>query len=311
MRILVTSVGSNPAIGVIKMLKNSEHFVFGVDSNYRHLCAGAGLVDGYFRLPLATDFESYKSKITRLIEEQSIQVVIPIHDLEAQVAAALKSESDTCFWLVNEPEVIDICNDKLKANLLCENLGIPVPDFGLVNSIKIEKPKYIVKPRNGVSSRGVYTISSEKELKKVSKEFMIQEFIDFDVEYTVDCYSTKEGVFYGGVCRERIETKDGMSTKSKTVLNDKLISYSSLILDYLKFVGPSNLQFFKKNDEYYFVEINPRFAGAGILTFRSGFNIPKLAMKDIGNEKMPKWSDLTIKYDYYMTRYWEEVFYEQ
>ena len=115
--VLVTSLGSNTAIGVIKALRCQKDItVTGTDSFPAHLSAGSTLVDHFYQVPLAVD-DDYEGQLLRIIKERKVQCVIPIHDLEVMKIAeiAIKFPALT-FWAVNSPAIISMCNNKKLIN---------------------------------------------------------------------------------------------------------------------------------------------------------------------------------------------------
>jgi len=316
MRVLITSIGSNTAISFIKALRLvEENFeIYGIDNNEQSECAGFSFVDHFFKIPLVYNKVDYEKQLINIIEHNKIDCVVPIHDLEIEFHAELSRKyKDLVFWAVNSTEIIHLCNDKIQATSMAKNLGLKVPKVYSKSDLP-EKFPVIAKPKNGVSSRGIMKISSTNELDQFSgtykfEDYIVQDFIE-GLEYTIDCYSTYEGVFFGGIPRKRIETKAGISTKGVTVRNERLIELCKHFLNTMKFKGACNMQFMKCGDEYYFIEINPRFAGGGILGYRAGLNAPYFTLLEASGAELPSINSLDLKYNMKMVRYWEEDFYE-
>lgn len=315
MNLLLTSVGSNTAISVIKALKRQNQIdikIFGTDLNDFNLCPGARMVDEFIKTPNVNLFSEYKSSILSIIKKFDINCVIPIHDLEIEAISKIKViHSDLTYWAVNDFSIIHLCNDKTKANTFALQIGLNVPNFFSFEEIKnITSKNIIAKPNQGVSSRGIFYIENSN-WNVVSgidlSHYILQEVVE-GVEYTVDCFSNQHGVFVGGVVRERIETKSGISVKGRIVKYDLLINAASKFLNKLKYKGASNLQFIVSNDIAYFIEINPRFSGSGILSYVGGFNSPLFTILEVLNMELPDISELNIHYGLSMSRYWEEVF---
>lgn len=79
----------------------------------------------------------------------------------------------------------------------------------------------------------------------------------------------------------------------------------------LSFKGASNIQFMVENDEPYFIEINPRFSGGGILSYHAGLNSPLFTtLESIQSPLFDELKNRPIRKGVYMTRYWEEDFHE-
>ncbi|MFL9482446.1 ATP-grasp domain-containing protein [Chitinophagaceae bacterium LWZ2-11] len=314
MNILITSIGSNTAISVVKAIRGLPQpiKIIGTDTNTISECAGAHFVDLFYQISYASDKELFEKEIITIIKKESIDCVIPIHDKEIEIISIMSEKwPSLTFWAVNNENVIKICNNKRVANNLFLNNGINVPNvYDLME--EIDSFPVIIKPIAGVSSKGIKIIKNKEELTPIDKtqDLLIQQYIT-GTEYTVDCFSNYDGVFYGGLARERLETKEGMSTKGVTRKIDSLIEYSKKIHEILNYKGASNIQFIISENKVYFIEINPRFSGAGILSYKANFNSPYFTILQALKKELPTFSDLHIKYDLKMVRYWEEHFYEK
>lgn len=309
--VLVTSLGSNTAIGVIKALRNTEGIVItGTDSFTAQMCAGSSLANFFYQVPLALD-DNYEAELIRIIKQKAIQCVIPIHDVEVKKIAELAIKfPDLTFWAVNNPDIISKCNDKKAINSFLAQHDIVVPEmYPTVESIKFPT---LYKPNEGVSSKGIQIITNVAELNSnldLNNGFL-QRMVK-GVEYTVDCYSSYHDDFFNCCVRKRIETKEGISTKGETVSFPELASLSKNIHLLLNYKGASNIQFIIEDGVPYFIEINPRFSGAGILSYHAGLNSPLFTVLEA--IKSPGFNEVKnkpVKTNVFMTRYWNEKFYE-
>lgn len=314
MNILITSVGSNTSIGIIKSLRTAGNIhIVGTDINEAHLCAGALLVDEFIVTPLASEKDRYILALLSIVENKSINCVIPVHDDEIEVAAEMKQKfPQITFWAVNSSEIISICNNKKLSNKKALEAELSVPKCYDKADTSIINFPVIIKPVNGVSSRGITIIKDRQELEKVlanaEDEVIIQEFIENAVEYTVDAYSSYSGKFYGCVVRERLETRNGMSIKGVVVEDEILQGLVEKFLNKMKYCGMSNIQFFRKKEKYFFIEINPRFSGAGVLSVAANFNSPAFTVLEAKGETLCPLNKADIKTGLFMTRYYEESF---
>lgn len=310
--VLITSLGSNTSIGVIKALKKDKRLrIIGVDTNPSYLCAGYIFVDDFIQVPFASD-RLYIPKIIGICNEFNIDVIIPIHDIELDVISENLKVFSSTKCAVNSYEIIQKCNDKLVINNLLKN-NIKIPE--LIYNNTSTSSSIIIKPRKGVSSIGIKVFNNKrkKEVKFDASNEFAQEYIE-GKEYTVDCFSSydvKSTIFKYSV-RERVETKSGMSTKGKIVDIPILGKYCELIHSTLNYRGVSNIQFIECNNEYYFIEINPRFAGGGILTYLSGLNFPLYTIWELvglTDKENIKTDNITIGNQ--MVRYLSETFFDQ
>ncbi len=309
--VLVTSLGSNTAIGVIKALRyHKDISVTGTDTFPAHLSAGSSFADHFYQVPLAVA-DDYETQLISIIKEQNIQCVIPIHDVEVKKNAALAEKYPAlCFWAVNKPEVISMCNDKKKINSFLADHKISVPE--MFNSVAEISYPAIYKPNEGVSSKGIQVIASAAESNRQFdlENGFLQKMIKGE-EYTVDCYTAYGDGHFTCCVRRRIETKEGISTKGVTVDYPLLEKLAAEIHKCLAYKGASNIQFIVENEVPYFIEINPRFSGAGILSYHAGLNSPLFtALESVQSPLFKELSTIPVKKGIFMTRYWNENFYE-
>lgn len=309
--VLVTSLGSNTAIGVLKALRqHKDILVTGTDIFPARSCAGSSFADFFYQVPPAVD-DDYEARLIDIIKERQIQCIIAIHDTEVQKIAELSVKYPALtFWAVNAPGVIAMCNDKKAINHFLSAEHIAVPQ--MYQSVAGLTFPALYKPNEGVSSKGILVINNASEANRsfdLDKGFL-QKMIKGD-EYTVDCYSSYHQDYFNCCVRKRIETKEGISTKGETVDYPLLARTSEKIHRLLKYKGASNIQFIVEDDIPYFIEINPRFSGAGVLSYHAGLNSPLFTVLEA--VRSPLFNDLKnipIKTNVFMTRYWSENFYE-
>lgn len=318
-KVLITGVGSTTALSVIKGLRKQKEFdvlIVGTDINEENNIAGSNFCDKFFKVPPAVEEEDYIGTLVDIINSESIDLLIPIIDIELEVIARNRDIIErSTYLLLSSYDAIMICNDKFRIYKFFNTLGIPtlktilVDDFSNVKNLLAQSSMdfpLIVKPRKGVSSRDIYEVQNEEELfviKKV-KDAMIQEKGNGQ-EYTIDVFCDGKKLI-ATVPRKRTETRVGISYKGQTEKDEKLINYAKKIAEILNIKGPANIQCFKNGDEVKFFEINPRFSGSLPLTIAAGVNTPLLALKMSTGEELKLVEDFKIVK---MCRYWGEVFY--
>lgn len=309
-RVLITSVGSNTAIGVIKALRkeSKDIIIYGTDTNCAEMCVGSSLVDHFYKVPNALS-ANYIKVLYKFLVQEEINCVIPIHDIEIEEISKNKYVFDHIFIAANSYDVVKLCNEKKRINEFLSQKGVLVPKtystFDVINSYPL-----IYKPNQGVSSRGIKIINNKDDWKGLDLENgIIQDYVK-GVEVTVDCYSAYHSSLFKCCIRERIEVKDGISTKAKIIENKEIEDLCFKIHRLLNYKGVSNIQFIISNDKPFFIEINPRFAGAGILTYITSFNFPYWTFLE--SNKLHLSSQVSIpdkpKIGQIMLRHWQEIF---
>jgi len=310
LKVLISSMGSNTAIGVSKSLRKIDSVeIVGIDINDPHMCPGYTFADHLIQSPNANS-KSYSEFLIDVIERYGVNCVIPIYDREIEIISILSQKyPDLTHWAVNQESVVNICNDKKQINsLLKDQILVPTQ----YESVEEAQLPYIIKPNKGVGSKDVFVVRESDQnvsFRKDQSNF-VQDYIE-GKEYTIDCYSSynNPNVFRYSV-RERIETKSGMSTKGIIRDISKLGEYCKTIHHLLKYQGVSNMQFIENDGDFYFIEINPRFAGGGILTYSSGLNFPLYTVLELTKNLDPEEIKMAkLSMGNQMVRYYSETFF--
>lgn len=306
MNILVTSVGTATSVNLIKYFRRGKHKVVGTDINEYGYTAGSLLVDCYYQISLAHE-ESFIFEIIEIIKREDIDVLIPVNDVEVYMISEHKRDI-LCTTLVPDAKTITEIRDKYVCSQRMTQLGIPVPR--IISSTDTSCKK-ILRDRIGVGSRGILVIDRNESVPEydISDKFL-QEYIAGN-EYTIDVLANRKGKPVYVVPRKRLEVKSGVATKVKIVKEEKLISYAKMILDYYVLPGFSNIQFIKdENERFWFLEINCRFSGCGAATLATSSNYLCCFEKIVMNEPVSYKLNADTRWNSIVTRYYEEVVYE-
>jgi carbamoyl-phosphate synthase large subunit len=312
--VLIPSAGAGPCTAVIKALKSQKTLKLKVVSIDKDpLAAGLYLSDKYYLVP-ASDDPAFMDNVIRICRKEDINIIIPIFEPETPVFAknAVMFERLNIKVLVNEPGVISIMNDKLKTYDFCLKNSIVAPKIYSPEELKKRKATFpiLLKPEMGVGTKGMLKIDNQKELTgflPLKPGYFAQEFID-GTEYTIDSVSDENGKALAVVPRERIAVRSGQIVKGRTAKDKRLIEYGKEIANKFKnkWVGCSQCKVTKEN-EIFFIEANPRY-GTGIsLSIAAGLDIPVIEIKLALNMPIKK-EELDFIDNYYMIRYWEEIF---
>jgi carbamoyl-phosphate synthase large subunit len=317
-KVLVTGAGGMIGIGIAKSLRfefKKKIKIEGTDcSKFAPTFFLPYLLDGFSIVPKAKD-RNYIPKMLSLAKRKKIDIIFPGTDHEILPLSQEKKlfEKKGIKIIVSPPDTIKICNDKwLTYKELKNKLPIVqsfLPPFSKNKSLarKVGFP-LIIKPRFGWGSRDIYKAGSASEIKvllnKVKKP-VIQKWLKGE-EYTIDGLVNKDGKAVCVIPRKRMKTIAGVSSLGVTVKDKKLINLGEKISDVLRIQGPFNFQVRKDRNKYFILEINPRFAGTGILSVVAGANLPALALKEALGMKIP--SSVSFKEGVMVTRYIEDVF---
>ncbi|VFJ12347.1 ATP-grasp domain-containing protein [Candidatus Nitrosocosmicus franklandus] len=303
--VLIPGASAPAGINTIKSLRLSgfKGKILSTDSN--SLSAGFYLSDFYEVIPEA-EADNYLEVLLNIIDKYSIQVLMPSsgYDIFPFSEHKSKLKKHGVFPVVSDRKILEICRDKISTfNNLKTEFRLP---FTTLNPEEVSVYPVIAKPRYGKGSRDIVQVNDEQDLRYVSSKFsdmIYQEYLPGD-EYTIDVMSDLEGNPIVSVPRIRVQTKSGISTKGKIVLDKYLIEESMKIVRKLRIIGPSCIQMKKdKLGEFKLVEINPRLGGGTIFATLAGANFPKMIIDLIEGKTIvqPKISEITV------LRYFEEI----
>ena len=294
-RILTEASGSLVSAYLIKAIKESGNISVASDVNKNN--HGLCLADDFIVLPYSDDPKLWKIIEKKLIEHR-IDMVIPSFD-ETIMGWSKRKEyfkKKGVHVLVSNENTLKIFLDKYNAYQFCKTHNIPTPKTSLTQDY------LLVKPRFGRGGSGVFMGDEPQDMH----EMVSQEFIN-GVEYTVDCLFDKNGEPIYIIPRQRIDIKDGKSTKGLVVRHEEIVKFVKEMAKQIKLEGPINFQFIEKEGRsLYFIEVNPRIAGGMALGMAASENWINLIVNNFieNNPIKPK----PIKYNLRMMRYYAECF---
>ncbi len=257
----------------ISAYSNKIRLIAASNSN---LTAYRDLVDKYYILPSAKD-EYYLEKLKGLIELENIHILIPGSEAEMEVISRNKSSFKNIDIWLNDYSLIELFNDKSKADDFFKDNNISVPYTYKDIDDKSLKYPLIIKPNQGKSSENIHVVRNKVQLEAVvnlfkayNEKFIIQQYIQGGEEYTVSLINLSENynkilvmkriLCKGATQYSHIEDDNNIE---KIVLKIHELIQNELIL---------NIQLIKKDNNYFILEINPRFSGSSPMRSMLGFN---------------------------------------
>jgi len=304
--IYLNSSGSVNGVNVIQALKKDFRIVAGDVNSHS---AGLYLADKRYVMP-PTNGKDFLPKLLDVCIQEDVDVALPIHSGDFLTFYRIKSILEAYgirTYSVN-PEIWNICNDKLLLAYELLRLGIPTPATWPHWAILDSFPLFI-KRKQGSGSVDVKKVENKEDLRCfLKKGFVAQEYLD-GTEYTVDVISDLSGNMLMASPRIREETRDGMCTKGTTVEDQEIVEWAKKIVEGLRLPGPSNVQCKRTEDGLKFYDVNPRFGCGGLpLTVAAGLNIPKILVHLIMQWPLP---ELRVKPGIVMLRYYDSLILNQ
>lgn len=219
--------------------------------------------------------------LNKLVAENKIDIIYPANSLVIDALYRSKNEIN-CKILLPRDEALDITRSKKRT---IETLSgvIPVPKV-YVKAEQIDSFPVFIKPNSGYGAQGAKVVETSDELGAVDFDGYVVEELLPGKEYTIDCFSDRNGnlLFSSGRERSRIRMATSMHAEPVPVELDALFEeYAKRILSKIKINGAWFFQM--KEDasgELRLLEIDIRIAGTMCYDRCKGVNFPLLSLYD-------------------------------
>ena len=279
-RILVTAVGGDLALSVIKCLRESGQDMFIVGCDMNPYAAGRAVVNDFIIAPPVKNETQYSDFIQGIIETNHIDYVFPVSEVEIEFFLRKKEQFHHlgAVFVMNEPQIVETFVDKFQTIEFFKANGILCPDTCLQAGYdgRLKFP-VILKKRRGSGSQGLFKVTDEEELQfylKRNRDMIIQKHIPGDdAEYTACIFS--DGQNYYTITFKRRLAPGGYSNYVELIDNDNVNGFLEQIAIALKmqmkFKGSINVQFRITGGKCIPFEVNPRFSSTVYFRHRFGF----------------------------------------
>ncbi|MDA9552116.1 ATP-grasp domain-containing protein [Flavobacteriaceae bacterium] len=257
---------------------------------------------------------NYIPSLIEIIQIHKIDAIISLNDLELPILSRhLKYlQSTGVKVLVSSESIIDIAFDKIKTFNFIKSIGLKTPlTFTSLkeanDALKTNKITYpvVVKPRWGSASIGIDFPETYEELNlsfklqhiKLKKSILnivsqqdannailIQENMNGQ-EYGLDIVNDFEGNYFGTFVRKKINMRSGETDKAISVIDDRFNKIGEIISSNLRHIGILDCDIFVSNNEFYILELNPRFGGGYPFSHEAGINIAAIYIDWLFGEK--------------------------
>lgn len=289
-KILITCGGGFQGLSLLDLLNNSQSSleIYLTDINQDNINRYNN-IDNFFVSPPVSNSNKYINFLSNLVEKYQISFIIPATSIDLILLASIKHlffEKYKTKIIVPDKDKIIQFSDKLKVIKFFENLEIPVLQNIDIQKITNENfKKLIVKPRDGSGSKGLSIIRDYDELKnflinKNPDNYVINEYIDDFDEYSIDFSVNFDGNVSEFIIRKRIFTSLGFAliTQIDHEFSNAIQNYVLTLKKHLsrkEFSGIYNVQviYDKKNNKFYFNDLNPRIGTSACTSIYSQYNI--------------------------------------
>lgn len=276
--VLVFPCGSEIALEVNRALSKVRGIkLFGASSVDDH---GKFVFENYIdNIPFISD-GSFIDSIKNVVKKHNINIIFPCLDV---VIPLLKKHEEYlgCKVISSSFETAEICLSKRKTyKKLQDIIKVPVE----YNIDQVNNYPVFLKPETGSSSRFTFTAHNKCELDFYISKYpghMILENLP-GLEYTVDCFTNFKGELKFTSARERSRIMNGISVKSKLIIDSQINEIAQKINHHLNMNGAWFFQLKKDiNDSYCLLEVASRFGGSSLIQRYLGVNFSHLSLLNI------------------------------
>lgn len=279
-KILVFPCGSEIGLELHRALKDIRFIeLYGASSVDDH---GMWVYKNYVgNIPFIND-PAFLNALNEYIDAEGIDFIFPALD---SVMAALSSIRDKLHaeLLTCPDETVQLCRSKAKTyarlsgcDFLPETYSSPeeVPDYPV-----------IIKPAESQGAQGFMIIENERqleyELSTRTEEQVVCEYLPGE-EYTIDCFTDKNGKLRYASCRNRQRIRNGISVSSSIMRPDeRVLEIAEIINKKMSFRGVWFFQLKKnRSGEYRLLECATRVAGTMCVERAAGVNLALLTVFD-------------------------------
>ncbi len=271
-------------------------------STYFHLIGGSSVDDhGKFvyedyipDIPFANTPE-FIPAIAKIVKERNIDAIYPAMDLVITILKEHEHELD-CRVVASPVETTRISLSKELTYKKLEGCVL-IPKVFDTQNIPVGEFPVFAKPKVGYGAKGTKKLSNQDEVNsfvKDKKELLVVEYLPGE-EYTVDCFTDREGQLLYSAARKRNRVKDGISVNTFFVEEqEEFTKIAQSINSKIEFRGAWFYQV-KRNKEgnLCLLEIASRLGGSSLLSRAIGVNFALLSLFDIFDYKVS-----VVKNDY-------------
>ncbi len=293
-RVMVTGAGSGVGQSIVKALRYSELPLTIIGADISPINAALFRTDEAQIIP-KVESPGAAEKIIEILKQSHIDLILVGSEFELNFFAKHKiiiEEQTETRVLVSCIETVTMADDKwLTAEFLRLNKLPHAKSFlpsNMDDAVEISKKvgfPFILKSRNGTSSRNVRIINNLDDLSQLLNLTplpMIQELIahpsnNLDKEYTCSLFKDASGQILGPFIARRT-VKGGTSWVVEVLDNPALKNPLLEIGGSLDFIGSINIQLMVRDGVPIPFEFNARFSGTTAVRAHFGFNEPKMAL---------------------------------
>ncbi len=283
-KILVTGIGGNVAHGVLRTISSFGYDVSLVGTDVKKVSGGTHLCERTYQVPYSNS-PDYISSIIKICKEEKIDLIIPTTDYETYYLALAKDKLPTLAS--SGAKVAHTFLNKYQTWLAFKKASIPFAKTKLPSEYKNEFSELIVKPAEGVGSKGLQV--NPKDPKGFPDSYIIQKLYKGQ-EITTAFYVTKQKKLLGYITLERSLYHGTTTICEVTFKYDKALQkIIEKIMDNFDIRGSCDIQSIVTSDGRIIpFELNCRLSGTNSIRGQFGFEDVRYTLDEYLFNKKPK-----------------------
>ena len=293
--ILVFPCGSEIGLNIYGSVRHSTHFhLIGGSSVDDH---GKFVYDDYIPdIPLASS-PDFIPAMAQIVADRQIDAIYPAMDFVLTILKEHEHELG-CRVVTSDAETTQICLSKESTYRTLKD-AIRVPKVYEDTDIPSEEFPVFVKPKIGYGAKGTRKLATQAEVNRFAagrSDVLVVEYLPGE-EYTVDCFTNKNGELLYCAARVRHRIRNGISVNTIFVEHqEEFVRMARKINATMAFRGAWFYQVKRdKAGELCLLEVASRIGGSSLLSKAIGVNLPLLSLYDIFDYDVD-----IIKYDYHV-----------
>lgn len=309
--VLITSNGSFSCEEIVSSLRHETDCLVGTNIYPEYIVGVSHLFDFTYLLPMPNE-KNYISELLKICRQHNIQYIFPLIDIEVDILSQhrdifLKEGITICL---SNPESIRICRDKYRIyqTFFNNSLITPIPTYSYTNITASDlknlftSSAVVAKPYNGRSSQGLLYLTDFSEIESIpnKENYIFQPKIAGDI-FTVDYVQDEYGHDFSIARKEILRTQHGAGLSVEIQQNKTLQNMASYIGKKLQILGAINIEFLFSEEQYYLMDINPRFSAGIAFSHLAGYDIVKNHFLCFQHKSIE--DNITIKPCYAVKRY--------
>ncbi len=290
LNVLVMSERLQPAQACIQSFGRAGHAVFVTYSGEQSPNAFSKyVVERVHAIAGHNTIDSMARALARVVRQRSIDVVVPLHDQDALVAAAARDRNAGASMFVMPPtESIRVASDKLRTMKVAQDTGIRVPPTSIAANLAEVRSiiardglPIVLKVPSATASAGTFVIRTPRQIDEISGwlpagPYLLQSFIE-GRRIGISGFAM-DGRLVDSFSFESLseEGQGGTPIYALSVSGTGAIEMLERLCELLNWTGGIDADLMLDQDgALYLLEINPRFSGTLAFADKMGVDLPR------------------------------------